>query len=211
MLNLGAFEDRRTSEGRLIGLRVIFIAAFAMLAVAFWLLQIVQNAKYEGLAASNHLRTIPLRAPRGVLFDRFGKVLVENRHSFTVALLREQTTHLDETIRKVAEVTGVGEEQIRDAVQRRRREPLFRPLPVIEHATFAQVAALEARRRELPEILIQQVPTRTYPSMAAHLFGYVGEIQEPQLALAEYSSLRQGDIIGQAGLERVYNAKLMGT
>jgi penicillin-binding protein 2 len=62
-------------------------------------------------------------------------------------------------------------------------------------------------------VLIQQVPTRTYPGdrMAAHLFGYVGEIQEPQLALTEFSTLRQGDIIGQAGLEKVYNAQLMGT
>ena len=213
MFNVGAFEERRTSEGRLTGLRVMFIAAFVLLAVAFWLLQVVQNAKYEELAASNHLRTISLRAPRGVLFDRSGRVLVENRYSFTVAILREQTKDLDETVRRLAGMTGAAEADIRSAVERRRREPLFRPVPVIEHATFAQVAALEARRRELPEVLIQQVPTRTYPQdrMAAHLFGYVGEIQEPQLALAEFAALRQGDIIGQAGLEKSYNSRLMGT
>src|SRR6187402_3336463 len=146
MLNLSAFEERRTSEGRLVGVRAFFAVMFAGLAVVFWILQVLQNAKYEGLADSNYLRTIPLRAPRGVLFDRNGKVLVENRYSYTIALLREQTTHLDESIRTVAAVTGVDEVRLRDVVQRRRREPVFRPLPLIEHATFAQVAAVTARR-----------------------------------------------------------------
>ena len=109
MLTVGAFEDRRTSEGRLVGLRVIFSASFGMLVVVFWLLQVLQNAKYEGLADSNYLRTIPLRAPRGVLFDRHGRVLVENRDSFTIAVVREGTTSLDATIAKIASATGVPE------------------------------------------------------------------------------------------------------
>jgi penicillin-binding protein 2 len=101
MLRAGAFEERRTSEGRLIGLRAFFSASFAVLVVVFWLLQVLQNAKYEGLADANYLRTIPLRAPRGVLFDRHGKVLVENRYSYTIAVVREGTTNLDETTRRI--------------------------------------------------------------------------------------------------------------
>jgi penicillin-binding protein 2 len=146
------------------------------------------------------------------LFDRHGRVLVENRDSFTIAVVREGPTSLDATIAKIARATGVPEAQIREAIERRRRDPLFRPIPVIEHATFEQVAAIEVRRRELPEVLVQQVPTRAYPpdGLAAHLFGYVGEIQEPQLAQAEFSGLNQGAIIGQAGLERTYNSDLQG-
>jgi penicillin-binding protein 2 len=212
MLNMSAFEERRTSEGRLVALRAFFAVAFALLVGVFWILQVLENAKYEDLADSNYLRTIPLRAPRGVLFDRHGKVLVENRHSFTIAVLREATKDLNQTVSKIANATGVPEAAIRDAIERRRREPLFRPLPVIEHASFEQVAAIEARRRELPEVLVQQVPTRNYPPdrLAAHLFGYVGEIQDTQLTQAEFSELRQGAIIGQAGLERTYNRDLQG-
>ena len=212
MLNMSAFEERRTSEGRLVALRAFFGVGFAALVIVFWILQVLQNAKYEGLADSNYLRTIPLRAPRGVLFDRDGRVLVENRDSFTIAILREATNDLERTIRNVAVATGVSEAAIREAVERRRREPLFRPLPVIEHATFEQVAAIEVRRRELPEILVQQVPTRSYPAdrMAAHLFGYVGEIQDVQLAQTEFAELKQGAIIGQAGIERTYNRDLQG-
>jgi penicillin-binding protein 2 len=212
MLTSDAFRDREMTEHRLLGLRVIFTACFAALAVAFWLLQVVQHARYEELAANNHLRTIPLRAPRGVIFDRFGRILVENRYSFTIAIVRERTAHLDETISRIAELTDVPEARIREAVQSRIREPRFRPLPVIEHATFAQAAAVTARRLELPEVVVQRVPTRQYPEgFAAHLFGYVGEIQDTQLVVPDFAELEPGAIIGQAGLERVYNADLMGT
>jgi penicillin-binding protein 2 len=211
MLTSEAFEERRTSQGRLLSLRILFGVVFALLAVAFWSLQVVQHATYEELAANNFTRAIPLRAPRGVLFDRTGRVLVENRYSFTIAIVREETKDLDATIRRLAEVTGVPDAQVREAVKRRLAEPIFRPLPVIEHATFAQVAAVTARHLEMPEIKVQQVPTRKYPTtMAAHLFGYVGEITEAQLQTAAYANLQAGAVIGQEGLERVYNDRLMG-
>jgi penicillin-binding protein 2 len=211
MLTSEAFEERRTSQGRLLGLRILFAAAFVLLAVAFWSLQVVQHEKYEELAANNFTRAIPLRAPRGVLFDRTGRVLVENRYSFTIAIVREETKDLDATIQRLAQVTGVPEAQVREAVKRRIAEPTFRPLPVIEHATFEQVAAVTARHLEMPEIKVQQVPTRKYPTaMAAQLFGYVGEVTEAQLQTAAYANLQPGAIVGKDGIEKVYNDRLMG-
>ena len=208
-------ERRRAEETRLTGLRIGFAVAFVLMAVFFWRLQVLQHARYEEMAANNHLKTVPLRAPRGVVFDRNGQVLVENRDSFTIAIVREQVKDLDDTVRRLAEITGADEEHLHEAVKRRLREPAFRPLPVIEHATFAQVAAVTARRHEMPEVLVQQVPTRAYPAegMAAHAFGYVGEIQEAQLTSTEFSQLplQPGAIIGQTGLERFYNEHLMGT
>jgi penicillin-binding protein 2 len=215
MVTAGPSERRRENDGRLLALRIGFAICFGLLVLGFWTLQIVQHGAYEERAANNHLKTIPLRAPRGVVFDRYGRVLVENRYSFTVAIQRELTKDLDATIRRLASVARVDEAAIHEAVEKRRREPLFRPLAVIEHATFDQVAALSAHQIELPEIVIQEVPTRAYPAdrMAAHLFGYVGEIQDAQLASREFSALplQPGAVVGQSGLERVYNARLMGT
>ena len=178
MLNAGAFDDRRSGSGRLTAVRVLFTAAFAVLAISFWVLQVVQHERFKEMAENNRLRTIALRAPRGVLFDRDNRPMVENRESYTISIIREQTKNIDETIRKIAEFTQTDEARIRAAVQRRRSEPAFRPLPVIEHATFEQVAAVEARKLELPEVQVQAVPTRTYPPIGAHMFGYVGEIQD---------------------------------
>src|SRR5262245_15220599 len=204
-------EDRRRIGTRLVILQVAAVIMFAALGICFWVLQIVQGTKYEEMAENNHQRTLALRAPRGVLFDRNGKVLVENRNSFAVSIIREHTKDMNRTIGLLAKVTGVDEKQVRQIVDRHRGEPSYRPIVVIEDASLAQVAALSARRLdfELPDVRVEEVPTRKYPSdaMAAHLFGYVSEASDSQV---ENGAAQQGAIIGQQGVERAYNNLLMG-
>lgn len=204
-------EDRRRLASRLVALRVGVLVAFALLAGSFWFVQIVQHAHFQEMAENNHQRTLALRAPRGVIYDRDGRILVENRHSFNISIVREHTRDLDRTIRLLAEVTGADADRIRDTIERHRREPVFRPIVVIQDATLAQVAAVAARRLdfELPDVLVQEVPTRQYPAdaLAAHLIGYVGEANDTQVAEDGVSS---GTIVGQSGIERVYNRVLMG-
>lgn len=202
-------------ETRLMVVRAGVIACLALLAVGFWVLQVLQFQRYSEMAQNNQLRTIALRAPRGVLFDRNGKVLVQNDYSYTISILREQSPNpknLSEAVRRLAAATGADEGRLSDIVRRHRFDASFQPIPVIEHATFDQVAAVLARKLELREVVIQPVPTRSYPQggFAAHLFGYVSEIQEAQLERVEYEGLQSGAIVGQAGLEKTYNANLMG-
>jgi penicillin-binding protein 2 len=203
-------EDRRRIAVRLMGLQVGVVVTFAVLAISFWFLQIVQHKQYEEMAENNHQRTLALRAPRGVLFDRNGKVLVENRQSFNVSIVREHAKDMDRTIRLLASVAGLDESEVRQIVDRHRGEPTYRPIVVIEDASLAQVAAVMARRLdfELPDVVVEPVPTRQYPgdAMAAHLFGYVGEASDAQIG----EGVTSGAIIGQSGIERVYNRLLMG-
>ena len=120
--------------------------------------------------------------------------------------MREHGGDLDKTIPLLARVVGVEPSAARDAIRRHRAEPLYQPVPIVEDATLAQVAAVTARRldTELPGVLVERVPARRYPTdaMAAHVFGYVSEATEAQLAK---DGLRAGDVVGQAGFERVYN------
>jgi penicillin-binding protein 2 len=204
-------EDRRKIGIRLSVLQYIFTVVFSILAVSFWALQVVQHAKFEEMAENNHQRTLSLRAPRGIVFDRDGKVLVENRHSYSISIVREHTKDLNRTIRLLAGVIGMEESAVRSIVDRHRREPTYRPITVVQDASLAQVAAVTARRLdfELPDVVIEQVPTRRYPdAMGAHLFGYVGEVNDA--ILASIPGLKSGDIVGQSGIEKVYNAMLMG-
>src|SRR4029450_10407919 len=97
-------QDRRKVSIRLTVLQAWLGVVFTSLAFSFWYFQIVQHAKYEELAENNHQRTIPLRAPRGVMFDREGRVMVENRSSFTISIVREHTKDLGHTIRVLSEV-----------------------------------------------------------------------------------------------------------
>src|SRR5580765_2961566 len=206
-----AGETRRGISIRLSILQYTITVLFSILAVGFWVLQVVQHAKFEEMAENNHQRTLALRAPRGVMFDRNLKVLVQNRRSYSISIVREHTKDLNRTVRLLAAVLGVDEAGVRLIVDRHRREPTYRPITIIQDATLAQVAAIRARRLdfELPDVVVEEVPTRSYPeTMGAHLFGYVGEVSDAQVA--DNSSLKSGDITGQSGLEKIYNGYLMG-
>src|SRR5688572_10112490 len=207
---MASHEERRRVGIRLSVLQYLITVVFSGLAVSFWVLQVVQHARYEEIAENNHQRTLGLRAPRGILFDRDGVVLVENRSSYSISIVREHSKDLNRTVRLLASVLGIEEPRVRESVDRHRREPVFRPVPIIEDASAAQVAAVLARRYELPDVLVEPVPTREYPSapsMASHVFGFVGEATEAQVAAED---LKSGDIVGQSGIERIYNALLMG-
>jgi penicillin-binding protein 2 len=206
--------DDRTNLGlRLTGVQVLVAAAFALLAIAFWVFQVAQHEKFREMAENNHLRRVPLPAPRGVLFDRHGAVLVENRNSYNIALVREQSGNIDETLRLLASATGTDHGKLVEIVNRRRREPSYRPIVLIENATQEQVIAFRARKYELPGIMHQEVPARRYPSsdMGAHLFGYVSEVSEAELKRPDYSDIQPGSMVGKAGVEQAYNKLLMGT
>jgi penicillin-binding protein 2 len=206
-----AVEERRKLTTRLGVLQYLVIVIFSVLAIGFWVLQIVQHAKFNEMAENNHQRTLALRAPRGVVFDRNQRVLVENRQSFSISIVREHTKDMNRTIRLLAGVLGYDEAGVRAIVERHRKEPSYRPIPIVQDATLAQVAAVTARRLdfELPDVLVEPVPTRKYPeNMAAHLFGYVGEVSDAQVSDDE--GLKSGDVVGQAGIEKIYNAMLMG-
>src|SRR5580765_1869945 len=193
-------------------LQVSAIAGFLLLAGTFWFFQVIQHEQFREMAENNHQRELALRAPRGVLFDRNGRVLVENRPAFNVSIVRLKTTDLDRTVRLLSAVAGVDERNVREIVDRHLHEPSYRPIVVIENATLAQVAAISARRLdfELPDVVVQQVPTREYPEdqLGAHLFGYVGEASDQQVDAD--SALKSGAIVGQAGFEKAHNALLMG-
>jgi penicillin-binding protein 2 len=205
-------DDRRSLTIRLSVVQYLVAVVFAILAVAFWIFQIAQHQKFLEMAENNRLRKLPLPAPRGVLLDRNGKILVENQSTLNIALVREQTRNVPEVLKVLAFAAGVDEAQLRETIIRRRHEPSYRPIVLIENATREQVIAVWARRLELPGIYYQEVPSRRYPAsdMAAHVFGYVGEVTEPQLQRPDYEGIEPGSIVGQAGVELAYNKQLMG-
>ena len=209
---IGLPDDRQSLTLRLAVVQVGIAVVFAALAVSFWFFQVAQHATFQQMAESNRQRTLQLRAPRGVIFDRHGKVLVENRYSLNISLIREQTENLDLSLRLLADVANVDEQALWNVVERHRDDPVYRSIVLVRDASLSQVAAVAARKLELPGAVIEQVPTRYYPAeqLAAHLFGYVGEITDAQLTSGEFEGLTSGAIVGQSGVEQAYNGLLMG-
>ena len=189
------------------------VLIFVVLLVSFWHVQIGQHEQFFAMAENNHQRRLSLRAPRGVVLDRNGEVLVENRHSLNISLVRDQVEDVEAWIERLARATGTDEATLADAVERQRHDPSSRTIVIIQDASLAQVAADAARRLELPGLVVEQVPMRHYPgrTFGAHTLGYVGEVTESQLAQARFAGLRSGAIVGHAGVEYAYNRRLTGT
>ena len=189
-------DDRRTLTLRLGALQYLLATAFAALAVSFWMFQVAHHERFREMAENNHMRRLPLPAPRGVLFDRHGKVLVQNQDVMNIVLVREQTKDIESTLRTLAQATGADFAQLKETVDRRRKDPSYRPIILIENASRPQVFAVAARSLEMPGVEFQPMPARKYDgTIGAHLFGYVGEVNEAQLARADYKDLGAGAIV----------------
>jgi penicillin-binding protein 2 len=208
----GTADGRRRTALRLTAFSVVVSVCFGVLGVSFWYIQVLHNQMYREMAEANTERRLPLRAPRGILFDRRDRVLVENRDAYAISILREHSGDLDRTMTALAAATGLAVSDVRDTVARHASAPRYQPIVVVDDASLAQVAAVLARRldSELPGVVVLRVPTRRYPSggLAAHLLGYVGEISEAQMASERRPS---GSMVGQSGIEKAYNDPLMGT
>ena len=212
MVNLNSIRWREQTDGLLTLGRIIVGVVFGLLALSFWSLQIGQYDRLAEMAENNHDRTISLRAPRGALVDRNGNVLVDNRYTFNISVIRERVADLDSSLDLIGRVTGADVDALRAAVLDQRDVPAFRPIVIVPDASLAQVAAVQARAIELPGVIVEHDPARYYPSRktASHLFGYVGEAQEHQLRDVSDPRVRLGAIIGQSGVEQSYNLLLMG-
>ncbi len=204
------YEDLRVVQARLALLQSAIALVLTLLAGFFWHLQVVRGKYFKALAENNRNRSVPIAAPRGPLLDRKGRILVENRASFNVVVAPEHLEDADLTIARLASVLRLGEAQIRERLA--SREDPYRPVVVKEDALAEDVAALEARRLELPDVRVDVVPLRSYPlaAAAAHSLGRVGEVTDRQLRLEEFAGLGPGALVGQAGLELRYNRNLMG-
>ena len=204
--------DRDNTPRLLLAFYIGVVIVFLALGVTYWNFQVVQHARFSGRAENNYQQTLALRAPRGVVFDRDGRVLVENRYSLNISLVRERVANLDQALVLLARVTDVDLQVVRDIVEQNIARPKYLPIVIIRDASLGQVAAVTARRLELPGVVVEQVPTRYYPSaaLASHSFGHVGEITDDQLRATGDDRLRSGSIVGRSGLEEEYNELLMG-
>jgi penicillin-binding protein 2 len=202
---------------RLTLLQYLLLFLFIGLGVRFWSLQVVQHEQYRRAAENNRIRLIPIPAPRGAILDRHGRVIVDNRPTLSIILNREEVRARGKKPQElVEELIAQGLELDRESVRQRLEamaaQPAYYPLVLKENATPQDVAWVRARQVEYPELDVMEQPQRRYPygTLLAHVLGYVGEISREQLARPEFQGYRPGDLIGRAGVERVYDRWLRG-
>ncbi len=214
--DLAAFGPNGKAEklpaGKLHAAQYLVAAVLAVLITGLWRLEVVGADNFRALAEANRIRKVPVLAPRGRLFDREGRLLVDNYPSVSCYLLREQVKDLNADLPLIAQGLHIPVEQIQATLRRFQIAPKYQPIPLKQDITPDEQAFIEAHRNELPELETLDEQRRLYPrdGFAAHLIGYVGEISEEDLNKTKYSFYQPGDVVGKSGVEATYDALLRG-
>jgi penicillin-binding protein 2 len=205
-------NDNRLPQGRLAVASYIIVGMIGVLLLGFWKLQVIDSDKYSQWAERNRVRSIPIIAPRGRMLDRDGRVLVDNRPSFSVLLLRDDPAVVERNLPAVADGLGLSLDDLKDQIANTKNLPKFQPIIIKPEASSADVAFIESHRSDIPVLEMISVSRRRYipGGFLAHATGYVGEVSEQQIE-ASNGRFRPGDFAGKTGLEKQYNDLLIGT
>jgi len=208
-------DDSQNLRVRLRLIQAAVLLLLSVLGVRLYLLQIVNGAHYAEIAENQRIRLLPILAPRGVIMDRNGNVLVDSRPIYSVILSREVTKKIDYSLLKpFADGLQIDAEILKEHFDQAAASPAFESILIKEGVSQADISWVDAHQLEYPTLRIEQTPQRRYPEngLLCHVLGYVGEISPEQLQQPQYrdKGYKPGDVIGQDGVESVYDEYLRG-
>jgi penicillin-binding protein 2 len=207
-----SFRPQQIDFGRRLLLAQLFVCLFfSVIGARLWYLQGIKGNYYRNMSENNRTRTIRTASPRGMIFDREGRILVRNRASFNVGLLMEDTPEPEQTVLQLAALSEVESATALEQFTKSKGNRPFEPRVVLTDLTRARLARIKVNTHQLPGVMVSNVPTRRYPNgtVAAQLFGFTREITREQLTSSD-KRYRAGDEVGQVGLEKQYENVLRG-
>jgi len=189
---------------------MIVVAAMAALIARLSWLQILQNRYYRAAALENSTRVTFLRAPRGVIYDRHGNLLAANKQSLSMTVIPSQLEDLFELAGRLARILNLHQSEVLPRLQKAQESNSVLPVVIERDLDLDVVSRFYEQKLFLPGVDILPDISRTYPQgeLTAHVLGYTGEITQSQLK--RRPDRRMGDIVGQDGVERLYDDQLRG-
>jgi penicillin-binding protein 2 len=205
-------RDEKLSALKLTVVQYGILLMMLALVGGLWRLQVLGAENFRALAEQNRIRKVPVMAPRGKLFDRENRIIVDNYPSVSCFLVREMNHDVDADLPLIAQGLHLDLDQLRATLRRYRAAPGYQPIPIKQDITADEQAFIEARRNELPELETIDEERRLYPrdGFAAQLIGYVGEVSEDDLNNPRFAYYTPGDVVGKAGVEETYDQLLRG-
>jgi len=194
--------------------RVIFntilSVAFIALGIKLFQLQVYQRNIYLQHSEQNRIRRLQLQPTRGVIYDRNGEVLVDNRPSYSLSAIPYECSKNDSMLNRLSYLLQQPKTDIKSRLK--EAENPFSPAKIRRDVDFSTLVKVEERKLELPGVFYNVEPMRSYPAQikAPHVFGYLGEISKAELSARKDEGLQQGDIVGKRGLEKLYDRDLRG-
>lgn len=223
---LEPIKKRRSSEDdSFVGMRVgvlliVTFALFGVLAFRLWFLQILSGDTYLAVAKDNRIRQVKVEAPRGVIYDRNGKILVENRAGLDVGLLpmdmydpKKEPEKFQQEISGLSQILDVTEADLMAAYTKAKKDPYVTYVVKEDVPENTVVAYIKEHSQEYKGVQVEASYLRQYPfgALATHVLGYVGEASQNDLDQKQFATLQAGATVGKDGVERKYDSFLRGT
>ncbi|HUP69840.1 MAG TPA: penicillin-binding protein 2 [Acidimicrobiales bacterium] len=190
---------------------IVVVSLFSAVFARLWYLQVLDSETLKAEATRNQVRLVFEPAPRGRILDRQGRPLVENRIAEAVTVTRAEVKDNDDVLARLAALLGISVVELERRIGDLRYSP-FRPVPVAEGVPEDKIVYLREHAADFPGVHVQALAERAYPNpgLGAHVLGYVGEINDKELANREKEGYRLGDEIGKSGAEQTYESDLRG-
>src|SRR5947209_8049785 len=213
------FEDETQNlKLRMTIIHGLVFVILVVLGARLYYLQVVNGEYYAERAENQRVRHLRIPAPRGAIFDRNGKLLVDSRSTYNIILSAEDMKgkNLSDLVAPLSDGLGVDPDILRERFEQAKSQPAFEEITVKEGAGPADLAWVDAHTLEMPMLLVREQPQRRYPDggVLAHVLGYVGEISPEQLKQPKFKDYAEnpyhpGDTVGQEGLEATYDRYLL--
>ena len=205
--------DHASPQLRLTILIVVVACLFSALLARLWFLQVINAPHAQAVAADNGVRTIYTPAPRGLILDSTGKVLVGNVNEPVIEVNRQTAAQNPDMVARLAPLLGKTVKQLTQAINNLQYTP-YAPVPVAPDATPQQILYIQENQALFPGVQATTMSVRNYSAMglaAANIIGYVGQISSNELTKLKNQGYQAGDQIGLAGIEAEYESYLRGT
>ncbi|WP_280548612.1 MULTISPECIES: penicillin-binding protein 2 [unclassified Halomonas] len=192
---------------------LLVVCLTGLLGGRLFYLQVVQHEVYSTRSEKNRVRVEPLPPTRGLIYDRNGVLLAENRPTYNLTLVRERVEDLDATLSLLVDLLGIPEEEVEAfRVRSRQRQRPFQPALLMSDLDEDQIARLAVNRHRLPGVEVEAQLLRYYPDAETmvHALGYVGRINAEELAGLDTGNYAGTHFIGKTGVERFYEDELHG-
>jgi penicillin-binding protein 2 len=191
---------------------VFILVVFGILVSRLWFLQIVNGPAYRDKSENNRIRLQDIPPFRGMILDRNGEVLVDNRPSYDLYMIPEEVQDRAQLLDRLTRFCDIDPEEAAATLDRAARGYPFNPVCLKRDISRDELASIESHRFDLPGVLIHVSPQRHYfhEGLASHVLGYVGQISEEQLSSGRFPANRAGDLIGKWGVERKWQTELNG-
>lgn len=201
--------DERNQAGRLHVMLVICLVLFTVLIGRMVYLQLWRGDYYAKQSDGNRLRQSKISAPRGLIYDSEGKVLVNNLPGYAV-VLQKQSKYKEETLQRLSTLLDMPVEDIKKKIAASAN--YYEPIMLKNNLDIQLVTRIEEQRRYMPEVMLTVQTIRNYPyhELAVHALGYVGEVSEYEMERNLFKDVTQGSIVGKEGLEKSYDKYLRG-